>query len=160
MTKVGVLFVCMGNICRSPTAEGVFRKLVAERGLLERFSIDSAGTIGYHSGSPPDRRAQFAARARGYDLSSQRARQVSPEDCKVFDYILAMDGDNLNWLKRSCTASASVQLLLTYAPELGRQDVPDPYYGGDSGFEQVLDLLEIACQKLLDNIVQQHKLQL
>lgn len=149
-----VLFVCMGNICRSPTAEGVFKHLVAKHGLAERIESDSAGTHDYHIGSPPDARAQAAAARRGYDLSALRARQVTAEDFAAFDYVLAMDEVNRKALRQLCPAHyrERVRLLLEFAPEAGRHEVPDPYYGGDQGFEEVLDLVEDAAQGLLHHI--------
>ena len=151
--RARVLFVCMGNICRSPTAEGVLRQLVKARGLEQAIFIDSAGTHAYHVGNPPDERSQAAALARGYDLSAQRARQVSAKDCASFDYILTMDQANFEQLTRLCpTPKGTLAPLLSFAPELGRLDVPDPYYGGERGFETVLELIETACERLLDNI--------
>ncbi len=149
-----VLFVCMGNICRSPTAEGVFKHLVAKNGLTAAIESDSAGTHDYHIGDPPDARSQAAAGRRGYDLSALRARQVGSDDFAEFDYVLAMDETNLTALRRLCPAShrERVKLFLEFAPEAGRRDVPDPYYGGAQGFEDVLDLVELAAQGLLDHI--------
>ena len=152
---VSVLFVCMGNICRSPTAEGVFRQLVEDRGLTGKVRVDSAGTHAYHTGEPPDRRSQAAARSRGYDLSGQRARQITRGDCQTFDYILTMDQSNFERVSALCDApKAVIAPLLSYAPELGRLDVPDPYYEG--GFEKVLDLIEPAAEKLLAAIIAEH----
>lgn len=147
-----VLFVCMGNICRSPTAEGVVRKVVAERAPELIVELDSAGTHSYHVGHPPDRRAQTAAAARGVDLSTIRARRVVVEDFTRFDLILAMDLDNLSELAaiRPPEATAQLQLFLDYAPSNGFTEVPDPYYGGANGFEQVLDLVEEAATGLLE----------
>jgi protein-tyrosine phosphatase len=148
---VAVLFVCLGNICRSPTAEGVFRAACEREGLGERIRIDSAGTGAWHVGEAPDRRAQLAARRRGVDLSAQRARQVAPEDFGRFDLIVAMDRANLDALRSACPPRHRdrLRLFLEYAPELGRQEVPDPYYEGDDGFEVVLDLVEAASRGLL-----------
>lgn len=152
--KKSVLFVCMGNICRSPTAEGVFRKLVQERGLADRFEIDSAGTHAYHVGEPPDRRAVEAAARRGIALSTIRARQVADEDFDRFDLIVAMDEDNLERLQRlGRTGRARVTLFLEYAASTELRGVPDPYYGGGNGFEQVLDLVEEAAEGLLRELV-------
>lgn len=151
--KLAVLFVCMGNICRSPTAEGVFRRLVEDAGLADRVEIESAGTHAYHVGDPPDRRAQAAARKRGYDLSDQRARRVTEEDCERFDYVLAMDSENLSRLERLC-GSDKVGLLLDFADGVAVRDVPDPYYGGGDGFERVLDLVEAGATGLLEEIRQ------
>jgi protein-tyrosine phosphatase len=152
MTKV--LFVCMGNICRSPTVEGVFRKQVKEAGLSHAIHIDSAGTHDYHFGESPDRRAQQAGASRGYDLSSLRGRQVGLKDFEVFDYILAMDRDNLENLQRVCPDEHAhkVGLFMEYAKNFSERDVPDPYYGGMNGFERVLDMAEDASQGLLDHI--------
>lgn len=152
--KIRVLFVCMGNICRSPTAHGVFRHLVTERRLHDRIEIDSAGTHAYHSGEPPDRRAQSTATQRGIDLSDLRARAVNALDFEKFDYILAMDRENYSSLVSQCPehAKAKLHLFLSYAPQLNRQEVPDPYYGGVKGFESVFDMVEHAARGLLDDI--------
>ncbi len=143
-----VLLVCMGNICRSPTAEAVLRQQATRAGV--EMIIDSAGTLGYHSGSAPDSRARAAGEARGYDFSGMRARQVRVEDFERFDLVLAADQDNLQDLQRLCPAEHQhkLRLLLSYADVL-EQEVPDPYYGGDQGFERVLDLIESACEGLL-----------
>lgn len=158
--KIGVLFVCMGNICRSPTAEGVFRRLAKDAGLEERFHIDSAGTHDYHVGSPPDRRAASAAAARGYDLSALRGRQVTRRDFETFDYILAMDGDNVGNLRRICLPEHAhkVTLLLEHGENPDEREVPDPYYGGTHGFEHVLDLVEDAARGLLRKLERKHSL--
>jgi protein-tyrosine phosphatase len=149
--KVSVLFVCMGNICRSPTAEGVFRHFVAEAGLDELFEIDSAGTHAYHVGEPPDRRAQEAATRRGISLTDIRARRVAAEDFDRFHYIVAMDEDNLAMLQEQADPAhrEKIRLFLEFGsgPET---EVPDPYYGGATGFERVLDLVEDASRGLLD----------
>jgi protein-tyrosine phosphatase len=147
-----VLFVCMGNICRSPTAEGVVRKLLAERAPDLDVELDSAGTHSYHVGHPPDRRAQAAAQARGVDLSTLRARRVAEADFTRFDLILAMDQENLSELEAAQPAgsTARIALLLDYAADVEHEEVPDPYYGGPNGFEQVLDLVEKAAAGLLD----------
>jgi len=146
-----VLFVCMGNICRSPTAEGVVRKLLTERAPDLAVVLDSAGTHSYHVGHPPDRRAQAAAQARGVDLSTLRARRVAESDFTRFDLILAMDHENLSELEaaRPAGSKARLALLLDYASDVGHEEVPDPYYGGPNGFEQVLDLVEQAAAGLL-----------
>jgi protein-tyrosine phosphatase len=153
-SKVSVLFVCMGNICRSPTAEGVFRRLVVEEGLSHRVEIDSAGTHDYHIGKAPDRRAQAAAAGRGYDLSPLRGRQVSRRDFAEFDYVLAMDLDNLANLQRICPDDQrhKVQLFLAFSERFKGQEVPDPYYGGAQGFDLVLDMVEDAARGLLQAI--------
>jgi len=152
--EVSVLFVCMGNICRSPTAEGVFARKVAEAGLTERIRIDSAGTHAYHIGNPPDPRTVQAAQRRGYDLSALRARKVEVTDFFRFDYVLAMDEDNLAILNRLMPAESPsrVGLLMEFAPDYGICEVPDPYYGGAAGFEQVLDMVESAAEGLLEAI--------
>ena len=151
---VKVLFVCMGNICRSPTAHGVFRELVRREGLEERIEIDSAGTHAYHVGNPPDQRAQETARSRGIDLSDLRARQVEPGDFRRYDYILAMDEENHAILEELCPPGYEdrVRLFLDFAPGLGVSEVPDPYYGGAQGFEYVFDLVEAASHGLLEDI--------
>jgi protein-tyrosine phosphatase len=152
--QVSVLFVCLGNICRSPTAEGVFRKLVAEAGLDGHVRVDSAGTAGYHEGAPPDARAMAAASARGIDLAGIRARRVMADDFEEFDLILAMDEDNLVDLREVAPqgARARILLLLDYAPGNKGRAVPDPYYGGRNGFERVLDLVTEACNGLLEEL--------
>lgn len=154
MQKTGVLFVCMGNICRSPTAEGVFRKLVKQRGLEDRFTVDSAGTHAYHVGEPPDERARRAASNRGIDLSDLRARQVKASDFRDFDHILVMDADNRDALMfmQPGEHAGKIDLLLNYAPHLKIREVPDPYYGGSQGFEKVLDMIEAAAQGFLDSV--------
>lgn len=150
-----VLFVCMGNICRSPTAEGVFRHLVKAQGVADRFVIDSAGTHDYHIGEGPDKRTMQAARQRGYDLSALRGRQVSVADFVEFDHVLAMDNANLANLQRICPPEHrhKVRLFLTYG-QSAEQEVPDPYYGGAQGFEHVLDLVEDAASGLLKALLQ------
>jgi protein-tyrosine phosphatase len=147
----------MGNICRSPTAEGVFRKLINARGLEAQFVVDSAGTHDYHIGAPPDRRAIAAAARRAVDISGLRARQVAVEDFSRFDLLLAMDRDNLALLLQKAPPQyrERAQLLLDFAPELQEREVPDPYYGGPEGFERVLDLLETAANGLLQYSQQQ-----
>ncbi|MGQ9370915.1 low molecular weight protein-tyrosine-phosphatase [Azospirillum sp. ST 5-10] len=151
---VRVLFVCTGNICRSPTAEGVFRHLVRAAGLDDRIATDSAGTTDYHTGEAPDPRSQEAARARGVDLSDLRARRVTPEDFRAFDYVLAMDRGHLAQLRRlaPADATATVRLYLDYAPGAARREVPDPYYGQGSHFTEVLDLVEEGARGLLEHI--------
>jgi protein-tyrosine phosphatase len=148
--KISVLFVCMGNICRSPTAEGVFRKLVLDEGLVERIHVDSAGTHAYHIGDRPDRRAQAAAERRGVSLEGIRARRVADADFDAFHFILAMDEENLFYLQSAATENslARVSLFLDFADSAVRE-IPDPYYGGAAGFERVLDLVEDASRGLL-----------
>lgn len=148
---VKVLFVCMGNICRSPTAEAVFRQLVAADGHVA-VTVDSAGTHDYHIGDPPDPRTQRAAKRRGLDMSELRARHLEAEDFERFDYVLVMDERNLADARAIAPARypAELKLFLEFAPELGRREVPDPYYGGAAGFEEVLDLSEAAGKGLLE----------
>lgn len=157
-TGVRVLFVCMGNICRSPTAQGLFTKLVIDQGLSHRIEVDSAGTHAYHVGEPPDPRARETAQRRGIDLSGQRARQAVSEDFELFDYLLAMDEANHRALLGLCPPGFEhrLQLLMDYAPQLGRREVPDPYYGGANGFEAVFDMVDEAARGLLDAIRRDH----
>jgi len=145
---VRILFVCMGNICRSPTAEGVMRHLLAERGLKDEVEVQSAGTGGWHAGAPPDARSARAAAARGITLEGA-ARQVTRADFEDFDLLVAMDRDNLADLRAIAPAGTEHKVRLLLAD--GR-DVPDPYYGGPHGFENVLDLVETACKQLLDEL--------
>lgn len=150
---MNILFVCMGNICRSPTAEAVFRKYVQDARLESRISIDSAGTGGWHVGKGPDQRSCQAAARRGYDLSTLRARQVEVEDFQRFDLILAMDHDNLERLQALRPADSRGELdLFLRRYSLGEDAVPDPYFGGQDGFEQVLDLIEKASTALLSEV--------
>lgn len=150
-----VLFVCLGNICRSPTAHGVFREIVVRQGLAEQIAIDSAGTAAYHVGNPPDSRSAACALRRGYDLSDLRARQAIAADFQRFDYILAMDEQNLSELQSICPADypGYLGLFLEFSPG-GEREVPDPYYGGPEGFDHVLDLVEEASRGLLAQIQQ------
>jgi protein-tyrosine phosphatase len=152
MTTRRILFFCMGNICRSPTAEGVMRAKLAAAGL--DVEVDSAGTHGYHVGAPPDARSQQHAGQRGYDLSALRARQLIAEDFSRFDLVLAMDADNLAHAARLCPPGQRhrLQLLMDYAPHTGKAHVPDPYYGGAAGFDEVLDLVEAACDGLVASL--------
>jgi protein-tyrosine phosphatase len=148
MATTRVLMVCAGNICRSPTAEGVLRSKLEAAGLQNAVEVDSAGTHGFHTSEPPDPRAIKHAAARGYDLSKQRARRVQREDFDRFDWVLAMDQDNLDWLSDLAPAGsrARIGLLLPHAPTFAHlREVPDPYYGAPAGFERVLDLVEDAC---------------
>lgn len=148
---ISVLFVCMGNICRSPTAEGVFRHQVHAAGMDDRFLIDSAGTHGYHVGEAPDPRSVQAAARRGYDLSQQRARKVSARDFKEFDHVLAMDRDNLRLLAAACPPEHAhkLGLFMAHASKSPSDVVPDPYYGGGQGFDTVIDYAEDASAGLL-----------
>ena len=152
--KFGVLFVCTGNICRSPTAEAIFRRLAADAGMAEAVTADSAGTHGYHVGEPPDPRSQKAAAKRGYDLSALRARTIEDADFQRFDLILAMDQEHYATLSRIAGAAAGrkLKLMMSYARRFKERDVPDPYYGGPQGFERVLDMLEDAAKGLLESL--------
>lgn len=154
MQKVSVLFVCMGNICRSPTAQGIFERLVRDARLEDRILIDSAGTHAYHVGNPPDERATEAAFRRGVDLTVQRARRIEVADFGRFDYVLAMDRSNLEDLSAICPEPhlAKLRLFLEFAERRDVLEVPDPYYGGAQGFERVLDLVEEGAQGLLQEI--------
>jgi len=147
-----VLFVCMGNICRSPMAEGVFRHLVRQAGLEQIVAVESAGTHAFHVGEAPDRRAQAIASKRGYDISDLRARQVRPADFERYDLVLAMDWDNLSMLQGIAPKSAhhKLQLLMRFATEHESATIPDPYYGAQQGFEQALEFIEDACSGLLE----------
>lgn len=151
---VHVLFVCLGNICRSPLAEGVFRRLVAERGLSDRIRVDSAGTGGWHVGHPPDRRMQATAEARGVSLSGIEARKVRRADLTAFDYVFAMDRENLRDLRAldSGEAREKIRLFRDFDPQDGGSDVPDPYYGGEEGFEVVFEIVDRTCRAILDFI--------
>jgi len=156
--KIKVLFVCMGNICRSPTAEAVFRHYIELDSLTELVEIDSAGTHDYHIGAPPDARTQVAAQRRGYDMSMLRGRQVEQADFSRFDYVLAMDEANLSILKRlyPSNARAHLGLFLEFAERHDEREVPDPYYGGAEGFEHVLNMVEDAANGLLQHLKKQH----
>ena len=153
MTRV--LFVCTGNICRSPTAEGVARHLIAAGALGDRVEVDSAGTHGYHVGEAPDPRTQKAALRRGYDLSKLRARKLEHFDFQRFDLLLAMDRGHLDIMRRACPEpyKGRLDLLMRYARDSEFDEVPDPYYGGPTGFDAVLDMCEDAVQGLLDDIL-------
>lgn len=150
-SKIHILFVCTGNICRSPTAHGVFLRLLADQHLSDRFMVDSAGTHAYHSGEPPDQRSQEAALRCGINISDLRARQINQDDFAYYHYILAMDRDNYHLLQRNAPPQYrnKIHLFLQFAPQLIIDEVPDPYYGGSQGFEQVLDIITIAAQGLL-----------
>lgn len=158
---IKVLFVCLGNICRSPLGEGIFRHLVTEAGLAADFVVDSAGTGDWHVGSPPHPQSLRAARDRGVDLSQQRARQVTPDDLECYDYVIAMDSQNeadLRALDPAGRAKGRLVRMMEFAPERGLKDVPDPYFGGPEGFDQVYELVEAACRALLARIVAEHRL--
>ncbi len=153
---IRVLFVCMGNICRSPMAAGVFQRFLEQHGLADQVLVDSAGTHAYHVGKAPDPRAILTAQARGIDISGLRARQVEPEDLEEFDLILAMDEHNYDFLLFTGARAYQDKLgyLLDYAPHFGTRNLPDPYYGGELGFEKVMDMIEDACQGLLHHVKQ------
>ena len=156
MKKTNVLFVCMGNICRSPTAEGIFTSLVQANGLVDRFEIDSAGSHDYHRGSAPDSRAISCAKEHGYNIKNLRARPVCSWDFDNFDHILAMDKDNLSFLESEKPSlwQGNLSLMLDYHSSFpSGSEVPDPYYGGDKGFSDVIAMLENSCQGLLNHIV-------
>lgn len=153
---IRVLFVCMGNICRSPTGEALFRDYVAKQGAADRFDIDSAGTTGYHVGEPPDSRMAAAARTRGYALGGA-ARQVSRHDIEEYDLVIAMDSSNLRDLHRLDKGGrheGKLHLMLDFHPARKGADVPDPYYGGEKGFHEVIDLIEQACPSLYKHAVE------
>lgn len=151
---VKVLFVCLGNICRSPAAEGVFRALAESQSWGEAITVDSAATGAYHVGEPPDERMQAAARRRGVEIGHQRARQIGPDDFAYFDHILAMDRDNQTKLAARCPAAHrhKIRLFLDHAPQRPEREVPDPYYGGPRGFDNVLDMIEDASRGLLASL--------
>ena len=159
LNRMKLLFVCLGNICRSPAAEGVFLHLLKERELENQFVVDSAGTGSWHVGNPADRRMQAAASRRGILLPS-RARQIRLDDLSTFDLVLTMDDANLMAVQAlakeaGSSATASIRPMLSYAEKFSETEVPDPYYGGETGFEHVLDLLEDACSNLLDELSRQ-----
>ncbi len=157
MKSFAVLFVCTGNICRSPTADGVLRKKLVASRMAEHVTVDSAGTMDYHVGEPPDERSQAHARKRGYDLSALRARQVRATDFDDFDLVVAMDDSHLKALLRQCPPAQKhkVQRFTAFCQMHKAHEVPDPYYGGAQGFEQVLDLVEDGCDGLLAHIEEQ-----
>ena len=154
MKNYSVLFICLGNICRSPTAHGVFRHMVAGHGLSEAVSVDSAGTSNYHPNSPPDARSQAHAVKRGYDLSDLRARQIQAADFETFDLVLVMDWDNLTQVKQTCPPrhQHKVRRFSEFCLQFDSPVVPDPYFGGVEGFERVLDLVEDASEGLLRHV--------
>lgn len=158
MKKVSVLFVCLGNICRSPTAHAVFRKMVDENGLASNIEIDSAGTAAYHVGKHPDMRSMETAKNRGIEMIDLRARKVDFGDFYQYDYILAMDDENYHNLKEMALPEhhQKIQMFLDYTQDFPEREVPDPYYGGAQGFEHVFDLVESASQGLLNHIKQTH----
>lgn len=152
--KIKVLFVCLGNICRSPSAEAIFRHLVEERGLEDNFEIDSAGTYGGHAGELPDRRMRYAGSKRGYDISTP-SRQITYNDFFDFDLLICMDDKNIDTLRQrtpDLQSQNKIRRMSDYCTKHDVDHVPDPYYGGDSGFETVLDILEDACSGLLDEL--------
>ncbi len=152
-TSKSVLFVCLGNICRSPTGEGLLQHLVNHRGLAEQIMVDSAGTANYHSGSRADHRMRAAAKRRGYELMS-RARQVTHKDMEMFDLVLAMDQENFHDLESlHSSPTADLKMLSYFLDDQWPADVPDPYYGGDEGFEFVLDMIEAACPSILNHLL-------
>ena len=154
---IKVLFVCMGNICRSPVAQGVFEDAVRREGLEGEVEVDSAGTGNWHAGQPPDARALESAQLRGLDISHLRARQVTPEDCRTFDYVLTMDEDNYRAVSALCDGGgAVVRPFLDFATGSPEREVPDPYYGGPDGFERVIDLVEEASEGLIEDIRGRH----
>jgi len=158
MSKVSVLFVCLGNICRSPTAHAVFRKMVADNGLADEIEIDSAGTAAYHVGKHPDMRSMETARNRGIEMLDLRARKVDFGDFYQYDYVLAMDDENYHNLKELALPEHydKIQMFLDYSDAFEEREVPDPYYGGAQGFEHVFDLVESASEGLLNHIKQNH----
>ncbi len=157
MRKIKVLFVCMGNICRSPTAEGVFLAAIENKRLSDHFEVDSAGTHAYHVGDAPDLRAQKAARDRGVELKHLKARKVRDADFEQFDHILVMDDENYAILTEICPTAhqSKIRHFLDYAPQLQQREVPDPYYGGAYGFERVLDMVEAASEGFIEDLQRQ-----
>ncbi len=153
---VGVLFVCMGNICRSPVAQGVFENVLRREGLEGEVRVDSAGTGDWFTGEPPDERAVWSAGLRGIDISGQRARHIAPGDCTRFDYVLTMDETNYRAVSALCSGSAVVRPFLDFAPGSPEREVPDPYSGGPEGFERTLDLVEEASEGLVEDIRSRH----
>ena len=158
--QIKVLFVCMGNICRSPTAEGVFKNLVKRHGLEDIIHVDSAGTHALNSGSPPDPRAHKSAKINGYDISFTRSRKVNKEDLNKYDYVLAMDQENLDYLflKSNEDDKDKLELFLNYHPERQGGNVPDPFYRDQESFDEAFSLIEIVCWELLKTLRQRHKL--
>ena len=159
MKEIKVLFICMGNICRSPTAHSIFRKMVMGKGLQEFISTDSAGTHAYHVGNSPDNRSVEAALIRGIDMRDLRARQLDDDDFEKFDYLLVADNDNYHLTREGCPIEHrhKIKYMLDFATRSSIKEVPDPYYGQGNGFERVLDLLEDACEGLLSELEQKLK---
>ncbi len=153
---IKVLFVCMGNICRSPISQGVFENVLRREGLEREVEVDSAGTGDWHVGRPPDERALRSADLRGLDIGHLRARQVTPEDCRIFDYVLTMDEENYRAVSAICGGSAEVRPFLDFATGSPEREVPDPYFGDPGGFEHVLDLVEEASEGLIEEIRKRH----
>jgi protein-tyrosine phosphatase len=153
---VRILFVCLGNICRSPLAQGVFEDVLRREELEDEVFVDSAGTGSWHVGNPPDDRAQRSAASRGLDLSAQRARRISPDDCEEFDYVLTMDEQNYRTVASLCRGRAVVRPFLDFAPHSPEREVPDPYGDGPDAFERALDLVEEASVGLLNDIRARH----
>ena len=158
--KTRVLFVCLGNICRSPTAEAIMRRKLQDRGLERWFEVSSAGTGNWHVGEQPDARAMQAAITRGYDMSELRAKQIHENDFKYYDLVLAMDRSNVSNMRRVCPSGclSKIGLLMGYVPHANQDEVPDPYYGGEDGFDQVLNMLEEACDNLINTVCAQKRI--
>ena len=158
LNKIAICFVCMGNICRSPTAEGVFRYKARLAGVEEKLHITSAGTHGYHIGSSPDKRSASVALTRGYDLSTIKSRRVEQKDFTIFDYILPMDKENFAYLKalKPVEAKATLKLFMDFSKNYDERNVPDPYFGGNKGFELVLDMIEDAADGFIEYLIKSH----
>ncbi|BCJ86724.1 low molecular weight protein-tyrosine-phosphatase [Effusibacillus dendaii] len=163
-SPIRILFVCLGNICRSPLGEGIFKQLIREQGLEDRFVVDSAGTAGYHTGSLPDPGSRRAAQRRGYSIDDQRARQISSKDLEEFDYVIAMDRSNRRNIERLGKGTAKLLLLREFDPELRTEesdfDVPDPWSLGDDAFEETYMIIERSCRKLLHMLIDRHGLRI
>lgn len=156
LMTIKVLFVCMGNICRSPISQGVFENVLRREGLEGEVEVDSAGTGDWHVGQPPDERALESAGLRGLDIGHLRARQVTPGDCRIFDYVLTMDEENYRTVSALCDGGAVVRPFLDFAPDTPEREVPDPYFRESDGFEYVLDLVEEASEGLIEDIRRRH----